>query len=151
MSNITEVTTENFNEKLQHFIDVLGALCLISEDNPGKLGICDNKLYKSWNTLGAVQRTFYKENRNDLIGFLEYTILQFSCFYNDLFDLLLKQEYSLSLHSIAKAIETSKLHMLHWSNGMKGLKKVYEDDNDFNSKINSLLDTINELNSKRVL
>ena len=143
----TEVTIENFNEKLQYFIDALAALSLINDENPGKLGICDNKLYKSWTTLGSLQRTFYRENHKELIHFLETTIHQFAFFYRDLFQLLEEQEHSSSLQSLAKAIETSKIHMLLWSKGMMGLQKIYPADNDFNSRINELLDMINEINS----
>ena len=44
------VTNANFREIADNYNSMFSALCLISEENPSKLGIHDNKLYKSWDT-----------------------------------------------------------------------------------------------------
>ena len=69
ISDCILVTQDNYKDIADKYNSMFSALCLINEENPSKLGIHDNKLYKSWSTLGGIQRKYYGENRKVLMDF----------------------------------------------------------------------------------
>lgn len=151
-SNITEsiiVTESNYSEIADKYNSMFSALCLINENNPCKLGIHYDRLYKSWNTLGSVQRKYYGESRETLINYLENSFQKYVQFYNNMFSLLLKRNNGL-IHEIATTIDVSKLNIGNWINGLKGVIATYPNDKTIESKINIIISLLTGILSKKV-
>ena len=143
------VTNANFREIADNYNSMFSALCLISEENPSKLGIHDNKLYKSWDTFGGLQRTYYRESRSTLMDFLENNFQKYVSFYNNMFNLLSNKRNAL-LHEIATTIEVSKLNINLWIRGLNGVKYSYPDDKSVLSKIDIIISMLTSILSKKV-
>lgn len=149
--NNAEITIENYKEKIDNYNSMFSALCLINQNNPAKLGIHDDKLYKCWTTFSGLQRTYYGEKRDTLIAFLENNLYSFCDFYNKLFDLLIENRNNGLIHELATTIEVTRLNINHWCAGLRGLKLNYPDDDDFNSKIDRLTSFLTTLQSKKIV
>jgi len=152
VSNISEcilVTQDNYKDIADKYNSMFSALCLINEENPSKLGIHENKLYKSWSTLGGIQRKYYGENRKVLIDFLEDRFQKFIQFYNNMFELLRNRNNGL-IHEIATTIEVSRLNINLWIKGLGGIQSSYPDDEEIKSKIQIIISMLTGVLSKKV-
>lgn len=143
------VTESNYSEFADKYNSMFAALCLINEDNPCKLGVHEDRLYKSWNTLGSVQRKYYGESRETLINYLENSFQKYVQFYNNMFRLLLKRDNGL-IHEIATTIEVSRLNIGNWINGLKGVIATYPNDKTIESKIKIIISMLTGILSKKV-
>ena len=143
------ITELNYSDIADKYNSMFSALCLINENNPNKLGIHNNKLYRSWSTLEAVQRSYYGESRDTLINFLQDNFQKYVQFYNNMFTLLTRKNNSL-IHEIATTIEVSKLNIGNWINGLKGVAATYSDDKTIESKIKIIISMLTGLLSKKV-
>ena len=150
-NNAEMITIENYKEKIESYNSMFSALCLINQNNPAKLGIHDNKLYKCWNTFSGLQRTYYGENRDTLIEFLENNFSMFCDFYNKLFVLLNENRNNGLIHELATTIEVTRINMNHWCSGLRGLQQNYPEDEDFNGKINTIISCLTTLQSKKIM
>lgn len=144
------ITENNYREFADKYNSMFSALCLINEDNTCKLGVHNGKLYKSWNTLGGVQRTFYGESRDILVKYLQENMNKYIQFYNNVFSLLLNNRENSLIHEIATTIEVSKLNILNWIKGLKGIIASYPNDISIKTKINTIINSLGSILSKKV-
>tara|TARA_B100000282_G_C31712771_1_gene481959 strand:+ start:628 stop:1110 length:483 start_codon:yes stop_codon:yes gene_type:complete len=144
------VTESNYSEFADKYNSMFAALCLINENNPCKLGVHENRLYKCWNTLGSVQRTYYGESRETLINYLEENFQKYVQFYNNMFSLLRKKNNGL-IHEIATIIDVSRLNIGNWINGLRGVAATYPHDKTIKSKITIIISMLTGILSKKVI
>ena len=149
ISDCIMVTEENYKEIADIYNSMFSALRLINEESPSKLGIHNNKLYKSWSHLSGVQRAYYGESRKTLLDFLENKFSKYVQFYNNMF-ILLNTTNSNLMHEIATTVEVSKLNIALWINGLKCVSSAYPDDTEVHSKIQIIISMLTGILSKKV-
>jgi hypothetical protein len=111
-------------------------------NNPCKLGVYNDVLYRSWNSFSGIQRSYYCESREKLCKYIFDKV-------NKLFkvrDYAVKLSYEKAYkHKSLVLIAKCKITAMEWLSGINALDTVYENDTDTLNILQNLSVMINDI------
>jgi len=122
-------TSNDFKEKLHGLVE-------LGDYGPCKIGVYENKLYVSWSWFQAIQRTFYRENREALIDFLKNVFEDYRIFHRMLNACLINRVHVKEINEISKE---HNVLIRKWMKGLGILKEQYKDDKEIVDELKKII------------
>ena len=117
---------ENAEETYINLISCMSELSMLHK-NPGKLGVYNDSLYRSWNSFSGLQRIYYCETREKLCKYIFDKVNKLSKVRDYVVSLSYEKSYK---HRALVLIAKIKISAMEWLIGIDILKKIYETDMD---------------------
>ena len=137
----TQSSLEHAEATYNNLISCMSELSMLHK-NPGKLGVYNDSLYRSWNSFSGIQRSYYCESREKLCKY----IYDKSSSLSDVRDYAVKLSYEkFYKHRALVLIAKCKITAMEWLSGINVLVTVYENDTDTLKILQNLSLMINDI------